>query len=116
LQGAQLKDAVILLSGHADARGGDDYNQRLSERRAEAVKKYLTDKHRIPTENLTTAGFSKRELRTRPIGSPLKIAAFRSSTWSRRWRPIARREKWLVYPGVADQGARDDQPDGDKGI
>ena len=62
---AQLKDAVILLSGHADARGGDDYNQRLSERRAEAVKKYLTDKHRIPTENLTTAGFGKRELKNK---------------------------------------------------
>lgn len=32
---------AILVTGHADRIGTDDYNQRLSERRANAVKDYL---------------------------------------------------------------------------
>jgi OmpA-OmpF porin, OOP family len=39
-----LKDAsydVISLTGHADRFGTDAYNQKLSERRAIAVKEYL---------------------------------------------------------------------------
>jgi outer membrane protein OmpA-like peptidoglycan-associated protein len=33
--------AVLRISGHTDARGSDAYNQRLSERRAEAVRRFL---------------------------------------------------------------------------
>jgi outer membrane protein OmpA-like peptidoglycan-associated protein/tetratricopeptide (TPR) repeat protein len=32
---------VVEIGGHTDSDGGDDYNQRLSERRAESVRKYL---------------------------------------------------------------------------
>jgi OOP family OmpA-OmpF porin len=43
----------ILVEGHTDSVGSDAYNQRLSERRANAVKTYLTsqgvDAHRIET-------------------------------------------------------------------
>ena len=45
---------VIIAVGHADRFGSDDYNQRLSERRAAAVKAYLmskgVDSNRIHTE------------------------------------------------------------------
>ena len=45
---------VIIAVGHADRFGTDDYNQRLSERRAAAVKAYLmskgVDNNRIHTE------------------------------------------------------------------
>lgn len=45
---------VIIAVGHADRFGSDDYNQRLSERRAAAVKAYLmskgVDNNRIHTE------------------------------------------------------------------
>jgi peptidoglycan-associated lipoprotein len=34
-------DMVIELSSHTDARGNDNYNQRLSQRRAESAKQYL---------------------------------------------------------------------------
>jgi outer membrane protein OmpA-like peptidoglycan-associated protein/tetratricopeptide (TPR) repeat protein len=34
-------DMVIELSSHTDSRGSDDYNMKLSQRRAEGVKKYL---------------------------------------------------------------------------
>lgn len=34
----------VLVEGHTDSRGTDAYNQRLSERRATAVKRYLASK------------------------------------------------------------------------
>ncbi len=34
-------DLHIEIEGHTDSVGGDDYNQRLSERRAESVRAYL---------------------------------------------------------------------------
>ena len=45
---------VIIAVGHADSIGTDAYNQKLSVRRAEAVKAYLTgkgiEKNRVYTE------------------------------------------------------------------
>jgi outer membrane protein OmpA-like peptidoglycan-associated protein len=63
LRNARLQDATMLLSGHTDARGSDEFNQKLSEQRAEAVRTYLVEKFRIPKENLSTAGYGKRQLK-----------------------------------------------------
>ena len=54
-----------MLSGHTDAKGSDDYNQKLSERRAEAVKKYLVEKLKLSPDNLTTAGYGRRDLKNK---------------------------------------------------
>jgi outer membrane protein OmpA-like peptidoglycan-associated protein len=35
------RPAGITLSGHADARGSDDYNMELSQRRLEAIQSFL---------------------------------------------------------------------------
>ena len=59
----QLKGSVFLVGGHTDAKGGDDYNQKLSERRAEAIKKFLTEKYGIQAENLVTVGYGKTQLK-----------------------------------------------------
>lgn len=52
LKGIALE--VIIAVGHTDARGGDAYNQKLSVKRAEAVKAYLvskgTEANRVYTE------------------------------------------------------------------
>jgi OOP family OmpA-OmpF porin len=52
IQGINLE--VIIAVGHTDAVGTDNYNQRLSIRRAEAVKAYLVSKgierNRVYTE------------------------------------------------------------------
>jgi outer membrane protein OmpA-like peptidoglycan-associated protein len=58
---SELKDSVFLLGGHTDAKGGEDYNQGLSERRAETVKRYLIEKYKLPAENLLTAGYGKSQ-------------------------------------------------------
>jgi outer membrane protein OmpA-like peptidoglycan-associated protein len=48
------------ITGHTDAVGTFEYNQGLSERRANAVYKYLISKG-IPADRLTTKGLSESE-------------------------------------------------------
>lgn len=49
----------IVIEGHTDSIGSDAYNMRLSERRANAVRDYLTRKGISPSL-LDTVGFGKR--------------------------------------------------------
>jgi len=48
----------INVNGHADRLGSAQYNQKLSERRAEAVKAYLV-RQGAPSERIETYGFGK---------------------------------------------------------
>lgn len=59
----QLKGSVFLVAGHTDAKGGEEYNQKLSERRAEAIKRFLSEKYGIQAENLVTVGYGKTQLK-----------------------------------------------------
>ena len=63
LTSPELEGAVIMLSGHTDAKGSDSYNQDLSQRRAETVKRFLIEHYRIPAENLVTSGYGKTHLK-----------------------------------------------------
>ena len=54
---------VFLIEGHTDAVGSADYNQRLSEKRALAVKQALTEYFNIPADNLVTIGYGERFLK-----------------------------------------------------
>lgn len=51
----------VVIEGHTDARGTDDYNQQLSLRRAAAVKQYLVEEHGIAPERLRDTGLGKRQ-------------------------------------------------------
>ncbi|MGP9813588.1 OmpA family protein [Rhodopseudomonas sp. NSM] len=64
LTSSDLKNAIVMLAGHTDAKGGDDYNQNLSERRAEAVKSYLIERYRIRPDNLVAVGYGEKQLKT----------------------------------------------------
>ena len=44
LTNADLKGSTFLVAGHTDAAGGDSFNQDLSERRADSIKRYLMSK------------------------------------------------------------------------
>ncbi len=52
------EDFAITVSGHTDARGNDEYNQRLSERRARAVADYLIGAG-LASERFTVEGLGK---------------------------------------------------------
>lgn len=56
----EVKYGSIRVVGHTDRLGGEEYNQTLSERRAAAVKEYLTRKS-IPAEQIETMGKGKSE-------------------------------------------------------
>mgnify|MGYP002624707117 CR=1 FL=1 len=51
-------NVTIELSAHADYRGSDAYNKRLTQRRAESVVNYLTE-HGIAPDRLTPVGYGE---------------------------------------------------------
>ncbi len=57
----QLSGKQVMIVGHADATGGDAYNQRLSEERAKAVGQYLAARHGVSSEQVVTAGRGEAE-------------------------------------------------------
>ena len=59
LSNASMKGSTFVVAGHTDAIGGETYNQDLSERRADTIKKYLTDKYGIAGADLVTVGYGK---------------------------------------------------------
>jgi outer membrane protein OmpA-like peptidoglycan-associated protein len=69
LTNADLKGSTFVVAGHTDAAGGESYNQDLSERRADAIKRYLVDKYGITATDLVTVGYGKSQLKdpTQPM-------------------------------------------------
>ncbi|MEZ4440600.1 MAG: OmpA family protein [Polyangiaceae bacterium] len=53
----------VEVQGHTDDSGNEEYNQQLSERRAQAVRSWLVDKGGVPAEKLVAKGYGF----TRPI-------------------------------------------------
>jgi outer membrane protein OmpA-like peptidoglycan-associated protein len=65
--GEALKDARLAgdhfkIAGHTDAKGTAEYNQKLSERRAQAVLNYLIRQYDIEPDRLAAAGYGKTQL------------------------------------------------------
>ena len=63
LASSDLKGSTFVVAGHTDAAGGEGYNQDLSERRADAIKRYLVDKYGINGTDLVTVGYGKSKLK-----------------------------------------------------
>ena len=59
----KLIENRFILVGHTDAKGGDAYNQALSERRAAAVKEFLVRSFGIAPERLVSYGRGKSALK-----------------------------------------------------
>ncbi len=50
------------VTGHADATGNTNFNRQLSQRRADAVIRYLVEQHKIPLRRIVTPyGFGSSE-------------------------------------------------------
>jgi outer membrane protein OmpA-like peptidoglycan-associated protein len=75
----ETADESLVIEGHTDATGGEDYNQNLSQRRALAIRDYLAASFDVKAERLIVVGYGK----TRPYdgsnpANPLnRRAAFR---------------------------------------
>jgi outer membrane protein OmpA-like peptidoglycan-associated protein len=54
----QYPDNRILVEGHTDSVGSDQYNQKLSEQRAANVADYLIDRG-VPASNVTVYGYGE---------------------------------------------------------
>jgi OOP family OmpA-OmpF porin len=52
-------DLKIEVQGHTDTRGAASYNQKLSQARAESVRRYLLDHFRLRAENLEARGYGE---------------------------------------------------------
>lgn len=59
LSNPELKGSTFVVAGHTDAVGGETYNQELSERRADAIKKVLVDRYGLASADLVTVGYGK---------------------------------------------------------
>ncbi|MCK5768981.1 OmpA family protein [Algiphilus sp.] len=53
-------DLEVEVAGHTDSLGSDEYNQELSQRRAESVKQYLAD-HGVPAGQVSAVGYGESE-------------------------------------------------------
>ena len=55
-------EAKFIIEGHTDSFGSDQYNQNLSEQRAESVKQWLIDNASIQPTRIETHGYGKSRL------------------------------------------------------
>jgi outer membrane protein OmpA-like peptidoglycan-associated protein len=53
-------DAHLILSGHADPRGGPEYNKLLTDRRVERTKSFLVE-HGVPADHIDTKSFGEED-------------------------------------------------------
>ena len=58
-------DTELVLEGHTDSRGSDQYNMNLSDRRAKAVKAKLVNDYGIPAARVSAVGYGE----SRPIAT-----------------------------------------------
>src|SRR5262249_33629197 len=55
---------TLAIEGHPDSVGSDEFNQQLSERRADAVRDFLAEQG-VPASSISARGFGK----TQPVAS-----------------------------------------------
>lgn len=58
---AQFDDAVLTVEGHSDNSGSAIYNQHLSQRRADAVRRSLIDLFTLPETRVSALGYGEEK-------------------------------------------------------
>ncbi len=69
LSDPSLKGSTFVVAGHTDAIGTEEYNQGLSERRADTIKKYLVQNYGLTGTDLVTVGYGKTKLKDTANGA-----------------------------------------------
>jgi len=86
-------DAALTIVGHADVRGPKEYNQALSERRAELVKAYLVS-HGVPANRVKTEALGK----TQQIAlNEVKALEKDDGTTPTKWMTKHEKATWLAF-------------------
>jgi outer membrane protein OmpA-like peptidoglycan-associated protein len=62
-RGGKLNAGEIVIEGHTDARGSAEFNQKLSEQRAQSVVKHLVTVHGVSPTALKPVGRGKDHLK-----------------------------------------------------
>jgi len=57
----EFPDKNITIEGHTDYIGTEEYNQKLSEKRAKNVRQYMIDQFRINGSRLTAVGYGEEK-------------------------------------------------------
>ena len=78
-----VKFDQTIVVGHTDSFGSDAYNDRLSLRRAEAVKAFLVSQGISPAA-ITTSGMGKRQLLVQPLAKGTRAARIAAEQPNRR--------------------------------
>lgn len=55
----QQSFTAVEIAGHTDSKGSDEYNKKLSQRRADSVKDYLVKKLGLDAKLLTSVGYGE---------------------------------------------------------
>lgn len=69
LSDPSLKGSTFVVAGHTDAVGTEAYNQGLSERRADTIKKYLVQNYGLTGTDLVTVGYGETKLKDTANGA-----------------------------------------------
>ena len=56
-------EALVTIEGFADPAGSREYNIRLSQRRAEAVKRIMVERFNMPDRQFKTVGYGEQDIR-----------------------------------------------------
>lgn len=56
MKSEKLATAKFTIEGHADPRGSDELNMRLSQARADSVRAYLMDRHGLQADRISAVG------------------------------------------------------------
>jgi len=78
LSDQSLRGSTFVVAGHTDGIGSDAFNQDLSERRADTIKRYLVQNYHIAAADLITVGYGKTKLKdaqdpTDPINRRVQV-------------------------------------------
>ncbi len=70
LTNTSFSGSTFVVGGHTDAKGSNDYNQQLSQRRAEAVRHLLIERFDLNEGHLIAIGYGEEQLKfpTNPDG------------------------------------------------
>jgi outer membrane protein OmpA-like peptidoglycan-associated protein len=88
LSDPKLKGSTFVVAGHTDGVGGDAFNQNLSERRADTIKRYLVEKYGLANADLVAVGYGKTKLKdandpTDPVNRRVQVVNMETKTASK---------------------------------